>query len=91
MEPNHVWAVTATGSRLWAAGMVRHNATDITVRPAWQGLHPRRAETARSKKRYGVVGRTTPSRTLRAIFALDSASEARVVTAFDQGKQPRKR
>ncbi|HEY3396777.1 MAG TPA: DUF4258 domain-containing protein [Armatimonadota bacterium] len=56
-----------------------------------QGLHPRRGKNAPAEKRYSLTGRTTAGRMLRVIFALEDDGEARVVTAFDEDKQPRKK
>ncbi len=56
-----------------------------------QGLHPRRGKKAHGEPRYNLVGRTTAGRELKVIFAWEAEGEARVVTAFDAGKQPRKK
>jgi uncharacterized DUF497 family protein len=68
-------------------GVEWHEVKEIMA----QGLHPRRGKMAQGEKRYSVTGRTTSGRRLRVIFALEDSGAARVVTAFDEDKRPRKK
>ena len=68
-------------------GVEWHEVEDVMA----QGMHPRRGKTAHGEPRYNITGRTIAGRQLKVIFALEDDGEARVVTAFDEDKKPRKK